>query len=93
LRTHLGWAGYQLGERIQRVPEREFQGRSCAGRELEEHLQGHSVSSARFANLDDEELMQRGENLDQRCVLRVAKSLTASREVEITSMLRESRLA
>jgi DNA-directed RNA polymerase subunit beta len=89
LETHLGWAGYQLGERLNQFL-RENSREEVIRRELKAIFKGTPFED-RMAELDDDE------------VVNVAKTMTkgvyfsspvfdGSRETEIKSMLREAGL-
>jgi DNA-directed RNA polymerase subunit beta len=89
LETHLGWAGYQLGERINEFLK-ENSREEAVRRELKSIFKDTPFLS-KIANLDDEELMHAAKTLTKG-VFFASPVFDGSREVEIKSMLREAGL-
>ena len=90
LETHLGWAGYQLGERINEFLKENTR-EEAVRRELKSIFKDTPFLT-KIANLDDEELMHVAKTLTKG-VFFASPVFDGSREVEIKSMLREARLA
>jgi DNA-directed RNA polymerase subunit beta len=89
LETHLGWAGYQLGERINEFLK-ENSKEEAVRRELKSIFKDTPFLS-KIANLEDEELMHVAKTLTKG-VFFASPVFDGSREVEIKSMLREANL-
>jgi DNA-directed RNA polymerase subunit beta len=89
LETHLGWAGYQLGERINEFLK-ENSREEAVRRELKSIFKDTPFLS-KIANLEDDELMHVAKTLTKG-VFFASPVFDGSREVEIKSMLREANL-
>jgi DNA-directed RNA polymerase subunit beta len=89
LETHLGWAGYQLGERINEFLK-ENSKEEAVRRELKSIFKDTPFLS-KIANLEDDELMHVAKTLTKG-VFFASPVFDGSREVEIKSMLREANL-
>ena len=89
LETHLGWAGYHLGERINEFLK-ENSKEEAVRRELKSIFKDTPFLS-KIANLEDDELMHLAKTLTKG-VFFASPVFDGSREVEIKSMLREANL-
>ncbi len=89
LETHLGWAGYQLGERINEFLK-ENSREEAVRRELKSIFKDTPFLN-KIANLEDDELMHVAKTLTKG-VFFASPVFDGSREVEIKSMLREANL-
>jgi DNA-directed RNA polymerase subunit beta len=89
LETHLGWAGYHLGERINEFLK-ENSREEVIRRELKSIFKDTPFSN-KFADLADDELMHVAKTLTKG-VFFASPVFDGSREVEIKSMLREAGL-
>ena len=89
LETHLGWAGYHLGERINEFLK-ENSREEVIRRELKNIFKDTPFAN-KFADLDDEELMHVAKTLTKG-VFFASPVFDGSREKEIKAMLREAGL-
>ncbi len=89
LETHLGWAGYHLGERINEFLKENTR-EEVIRRELKSIFKDTPFSN-KFADLDDAELMHVAKTLTKG-VFFATPVFDGSREDEIKSMLREAGL-
>jgi DNA-directed RNA polymerase subunit beta len=89
LETHLGWAGYQLGERIA-----EFLKENSREEVIRRELKGifkDTPFGNKIAELEDEELVNVAKTLTKG-VFFASPVFDGSREMEIKAMLREANL-
>jgi DNA-directed RNA polymerase subunit beta len=89
LETHLGWAGYQLGERI-----KEFLNENSREEVVRRELKGifkDTPFGDKISELDDDELMNVAKTLTKG-VFFASPVFDGSRETEIKAMLREAGL-
>jgi len=89
LETHLGWAGYQLGERVNEFLK-ENSREETIRRELRSIFKDTPFLS-RIADLDDEELLHAAQTFTKG-VFFASPVFDGSREAEIKAMLREANL-